>query len=285
MSKIAVLADSGCQMESSEGIFIVPLQVTIGENSYRDMCEMDSATVFTMMKNDPLCLPKTSQPSSGDIIQALKDIKEKGYEEVIGISIATGLSSTLSGMKVAAEMVEIPITLIDSKGTAGNHRYLVETAYRYIQKGYDSQTIKIKLEALVEQSATIIMAPNLDHLRRGGRITPAVAVLGGMLKIVPVMKLNMSLGGKIDTLGKVRTIKKALAMMVDDMITNHVTAKDYVITVEHVLCEEQAQELVALIRSKLGEEVQISFGLLPSVVGVHMGIGGIGYQYIPKAVD
>ena len=53
------------------------------------------------------------------------------------------------------------------------------------------------------------MVPNLDHLKKGGRITPAVAALAGLLKIVPIMKLNYSLGGKIDSFGKVRTAKKA----------------------------------------------------------------------------
>ena len=62
---------------------------------------------------------------------------------------------------------------------------------------------------MVEHSGTVIMVPNLDHLKKGGRITPAVALLAGMLKIVPVMELNYKLGGKIDTLTKVRTVKKA----------------------------------------------------------------------------
>lgn len=285
MAKIALLADSGCQMKSRNGIYIVPLQVSIKEDNYLDGVDIDSQSVFMKMNEDPNCMPKTSQPASGDIIRTLTKIKEDGYDEVLGISIATGLSSTLSGMKVAAEIVDIPITLVDSKGTAGNHRYLMEVAQHYIQEGLNSQEIKAKLDTLVDHSATLIMAPNLDHLKRGGRITPAVAMLGGMLKIVPVMKLNLDLGGKIDTYAKVRTIKKTKSVMVDDMISNGVTAKDYVITVEHVLCEAQAQELVAEIKERIGQEAEVQFGLLPSVVGVHMGIGGMGVQYIKKAVD
>lgn len=285
MAGIALLADSGCQMKSTEGIYIVPLQVSIGTESYQDGITIDSLTVFNRMQEDPECMPKTSQPSSGDIIEALTRIKEDGYDEVIGITIATGLSSTLSGMKVAADIVDIPIKLVDSKGTAGNQKYLVETARRYILEGMSSDVIVDKLEKLVEDSATVIMAPNLKHLKRGGRITPAVAMLAGMLKIVPVMKLNMSLGGKIDTLAKVRTIRKAKVAMVDDMVANGVNSQDYVITVEHVNCDEQAKELVAEIQSRIGQDAEIHYGLLPSVVGVHMGIGGMGFQYIKKAKD
>lgn len=282
MSKIAILADSGCQLNSREGLYIVPLLVTINEDSYLDGIDIDSAQVFEKMKSDPMCMPKTSQPTSGDLVSAMEKIKDAGYDMILGISIATGLSSTLSGMQLAADMVGMPITLVDSKGTAGNQRYLVEVAESCIAKGMPIETIKETLDALVETSATVIMASNLDHLKRGGRITPAVALLAGMLKIVPVMKLNNALGGKIDTLAKARTQKKARMVMIEDMQAHGVNAKDYKITIEHVLCEEEAMALVDEIKGHFGKEIDIQFGLLPSVVGVHMGIGGLGLQYIHK---
>lgn len=282
MSKIAILADSGCQLNSREGLYIVPLLVTINEDSYLDGIDIDSAQVFEKMKNDPMCMPKTSQPTSGDLVSAMEKIKDVGYDMILGIGIATGLSSTLSGMQLAADMVGIPITLVDSKGTAGNQRYLVEVAESCIAKGMPIEAIKETLDTLVETSATVIMASNLDHLKRGGRITPAVALLAGMLKIVPVMKLNNALGGKIDTLAKARTQKKARMVMIEDMQAHGVNAKDYKITVEHVLCEEEAKALVDEIKGHFGKEIDIQFGLLPSVVGVHMGIGGLGLQYIHK---
>lgn len=285
MTRIAILADSGCQMKSEKGVYIVPLQVTIGEKSYLDEVEIDAKTIFKMMAEDEKCMPKTSQPTSGDIICTLEKIKADGYDEVIAISIGTGLSSTLSGMQLASEIVGIPMRLVDSKGTAGNHKYLVEMGKHYIEKGFTSDEIKNKLDVLVENSATVIMAPNLEHLKRGGRITPALAKLGGMLKIVPVMKLNMNLGGQIDTLTKARTAKKARIAMVEDMVKSGVNGQDYIITVEHVLCENEAQELVTEIKERLGQKTKIALDFLPSVVGVHMGIGGMGYQYIKKAKD
>lgn len=285
MARIAILADSGCQLTSSEGVYIVPLQVTVGEKGYLDGIDINSEQVFNMMAQDETCMPKTSQPTSGDLVKILEKIKADGYDEVIGISIATGLSSTLSGMNLASDIVGIPLTLVDSKGTAGNQRYLIEKTSVFIKNGYSSEEIKKKLESMVENSGTIIMAPNLDHLKRGGRVTPAVALLGGMLKIVPVMKLNLNLGGKIDTLTKARTLKKARIAMVEDMIQCGVNSQEYLITVEHVNCEDEARELVNIIKEKIGEDSQVNFGLLPSVVGVHMGIGGIGCQYIKKVED
>ena len=135
---------------------------------------------------------------------------------------------------------------------------------------------------MVEDSATVIMAPNLDHLKKGGRITPAVALLGNLLKIVPVMKLNYELGGKIDTLDKVRTVKKANLKIVDHLVNEcGLNNKDFIIAIEHVLVDDLAHQMKQAIIDRIGE-CEITVRELPAVVGAHMGVGGVGYQYIKK---
>ncbi|MEG0366831.1 MAG: DegV family protein [Coprobacillus sp.] len=287
MNKIAILADSGCQIEigkyESEGIFIVPLGITIKDKSYLDQKDITSIEVFETMQKENIMV-MTSQPPLGEIVSTLESIKAKGYDEVIGLPIATGLSSTLSGMEVAADMVGIKITLVDTKGTAANHKYLVQTALKLVKEGKDSSIIQKILETIVDNSGTIIMAPNLEHLKKGGRITPAVALLASMLKIVPVMELNYNLGGKIDTLAKVRTLSKAKAVIIDRLVEMGTNASEYLYTVEHVLCEESALEIKQMIIDKFGD-AEITFRELPAVVGAHMGVGGIGVQYIKKYID
>lgn len=284
MNKIAIIADSGCQIEMNKykdrGVFIAPLCVTIEDKTYNDQIDIQSIDVFEVMKEKDITV-MTSQPSVGEMSKVMKEIKERGYNEVIGISIATGLSSTLNGMNLAAQLVDLPITLIDSKATAGIHKYLVETAMKLIEKGKTCLEIKEILEKMIEDSRTIIMAPNLDHLKKGGRITPAVALLGNMLKIVPVMELNHELGGKIDTLAKVRTLKKAHLKLAERMVELGVNAKEYDITIEHVLCEEYANEVKNKLFDLIGE-CDVTIRELPAVVGAHMGIGGVGCQFIKK---
>ena len=286
MTRIAILADSGCQIEltqyENQGIYIVPLCITMKNHTYLDQQDITSLEVFeTMEKEDIMVM--TSQPATGELVNVLQRIKDAGYDEVIGLPIATGLSSTLNGMKVAAEMVDIPITLIDTKGTAGNQKYLVFTAAKLVQEGKGISEIQVILEDMIQHSGTIIMAPNLEHLKKGGRITPAVALLAGMLKIVPVMELNYDLGGKIDVLGKVRTLSKAKATLVNRMVELGVNAKEYKITIEHVLCESSALDVKQMILDKIGE-VELELRELPAVVGAHMGVGGIGVQYIKKYI-
>lgn len=284
VKKIAILSDSGCQIElgkyEEQGIYIVPLCITMRDETYLDQKDISSIDVFKTMERENIMV-MTSQPPTGEMMNIIQRIKDAGYDEIIGLPIATGLSSTLNGMKVAADMLEMPITLIDTKGTAGNHKYLTFVAAKLAKAGKTSAEIQTIMESMVEDSGTIIMAPNLEHLKRGGRITPAVAMLAGMLKIVPVMELNYQLGGKIDSLAKVRTLTKAKATMVNRMIEKGVNAKDYLVTIEHVLCEESALEIKQMILDKIGD-VELELRELPSVVGAHMGVGGIGIQYIKK---
>lgn len=285
MKKIAILADSGCQLPigtlENQGIYIVPLTITMNNKTYLDLEEISALDVFERM-NKTGEIVKTSQPSTGVIQAAVKRIQENGYNHIIALSIATGLSSTLSGMKLACDMADMPVTLIDTKGTASNHRYLIRVAKKLIDDQKSLEEIESILNSLIEQSGTLIMTPNLTHLKNGGRITPAVAMLGNLLKIVPVMKLNYDLGGKIDSLDKVRTVKKANLKIIEHMvnvckINNH----DYIIAIEHVLAEELAQAMKQALIDKIGD-CQIIVRELPSVVGAHMGVGGIGYQFIRK---
>lgn len=286
MSKIAILADSGCQLPigqlENEGIFIAPLTITMKGKSYLDQLEIDSLTVFeTMQKEDIMVM--TSQPSTGVLQETVQRIKDAGYDHVIALPIATGLSSTLNGMKLACDMVGIDATLVDTKATARNQKELVKTAAKLAKEGKNVQDIETVLLDMVDNSGTIIMVPNLDHLKKGGRITPAVALLAGLLKIVPIMKLNYNLGGKIDTLDKVRTVKKANLKIIQHMVEEcHVNAKDYVFAIEYVLSEDLALEMKQKLIETIGE-CDVLVRELPAVVGAHMGIGGIGYQFIKKA--
>lgn len=285
MKKIAVLADSGCQFPigslEAEGIYIVPLTITMGEQSYLDLEEISAEEVFRRMeRTNEVVL--TSQPSTGSIQGTVRRIKDAGYDHIIGLPIATGLSSTLNGMKLACDMVGIPITLIDTKATACIQRYLIRVAKKLIDDGKSVTEIESILTSLVEDSGTLIMVPNLDHLKKGGRITPAVAILGNLLKIVPVMKLNYQLGGKIDSFDKVRTVKKANLRIIDHLVNDcGVNNKDYIIAIEHVLVDELANQMKEELIKKIGD-CYITVRELPAVVGAHMGVGGVGYQYIRK---
>lgn len=89
MSKVAVLADSGCQIEiqgDHPGIYIAPLTITMNNKTYLDQLEIQSLDVFKAMEQDEKLMVQTSQPSTGELVKTLEQIKADGYDEVIGIS-------------------------------------------------------------------------------------------------------------------------------------------------------------------------------------------------------
>lgn len=286
MEKYAILVDSGSQIPigslEDKGVYVVPLTITIGDKAYLDQIDIDSISVFKTMEEKQVTV-KTSQPSTGIIQETVEKIKKDGYTHIIALPIATGLSSTLDGMKLACDMMDMPVTLIDTKSTASNQRYLAMVASTLVEQGKTIAEIKTILEELINDSGTIIMAPNLEHLKKGGRITPTVAMLGNMLKIVPIMKLNYALGGKIDSLDKVRTVKKANIKIIDYMVNHcHINNTDYMLAIEHVLVENLATEMKQTMIDKIGSCDTLLVRELPAVVGAHMGVGGVGYQYIRK---
>ncbi len=285
MEKYAILVDSGSQIELGEledkGIFVVPLQVILQDKAFHELEEITSEEVFKRMQ-DSKCLASTSQPSPGKLIEVINRIKEDGYTHILGLPIASGLSATGLNMIATCKSEDIKITVVDTKSTASNQRYLANLASDLFKQGKSITEVVTILKDCVENSGTIIMAPNLEHLKRSGRLTPAVALLAGMLKIVPVMKLAPELGGKIDVLSKVRTEKKANLVIINHMIEDcGVNNEEYVIAIEHVFAEDMANAMKDTLTEKIGE-CEVDVRLLPAVVGAHMGIGGIGYQFIKK---
>ena len=126
MEKIAILADSGCQIpvgsRENEGIFIAPLTITMEGKSYLDDIEIHSIDVFERMEKDDIMV-MTSQPSTGSLQEAVQKIKDQGYSHVIGLPNRYKVFlQTMNGMKLACDMLEMPVTLVDTKGTASNQK-------------------------------------------------------------------------------------------------------------------------------------------------------------------
>lgn len=283
MEKYAILVDSGSQIEldNEQNIYVVPLLISIDHRTYKDIVEIKSEDVFEQMERNHPSI-KTSQPSTGAIIEVIQKIKEDGFNHIIAITIASGLSSTGEGIELACGMENIPCTLIDTKATAFIQRFIAFKVHAMIQEQRDLTYIQSKCNAFIEHSGTVIMTPNLNHLKHSGRLTSKAALLGSLLKIVPIMFLNKELGGKIDVLDKVRTLKKANSKIFDYMLYDCGVDHNYTIVIQHVGCLDFALEMKALLEQRIPLNIEVD--LLPSVVGGHMGIGGLGYQYIKNKV-
>lgn len=281
--KIAVVTDSGSgftkQNAEAEGIYFLPLQIVDEETTYLDGIDTSTEQIFSMLKEGKMM--KTSLPPLGMIESLLKQLKKEGYEHVICIPLTSGLSSTAHSIMMTAEMVEIPLTCIETYTTCYIQQYLARAAKRLVDEGVELEEIITRLKDCVACSNTLIIPDDLDHLKRGGRLTPLAAALGGMLKIKPILKLNESCEGKIDTLAKVRTMSKALSTAVDTFVEENKIDENYEIACMHVDAKETADQLSELYFSKFPQAHSVK-GLIAPVLSVHTGIGCVGIQYIKK---
>ena len=281
--KIAVVVDSGSgftkESAQKEGIFFLPLQIVDEDKTYLDGIDITNEEIFAMIKEGKML--KTSLPPFGMIEQLFKQLKEEGYEHAICVSLTAGLSSTMQSIRLGAEEANMPITCLETYTTCHIQKYIARAAKQLVDEGLALDEIIARLNDSIAHSDTLIIPDDLDHLKRGGRLTPLAAALGGMLKIKPILKLNKSSEGKVDTFAKVRTMSKAMQMAVDTFIAKNEIDDQYEIVILHTEALETANALKE-IYFKQYPNCTTEFGYIGPVIAVHTGIGCVGIQYIKK---
>lgn len=277
--KIAFVSDSGTGKSVSEmmesGIFSVPLQVSYDQQNYQDLEELSIDNIYDLMANGTML--STSLPSLGKMESLFTSLKNQGYEMVFAVPICTGLSGTIQAMKLSAETVGIPFEYVDCHVTAVVQEYMIKQAKLLHEQGKDIAYIKEVLEHIVDTTNTLLLPNDLQHLKRGGRLTPLAATLGGLLKIKPILKVNKDTSGKIDVVNKVRTMHKAMDVVIDMMKQDHVD-ETYMITIAHADDINEANVYMAKVKEAF-PNATFNMIKLVSVVGVHTGIGCQAIQY------
>ena len=161
-------------------------------------------------------IPTTAQPSAG-IFQSLYEKLAETKEQVLSIHISSGLSGTLnSAITGAAQLKEKMVSTVDSMTLSGGQRFQVLAAVKAAKAGWNLDTIKERLDAIRAKTEVIYTLETLEYLARGGRIGRVQALAGSLLNIKPVIRVDRN-DGKYTTVGKGRTVKKNVAMMVDHL--------------------------------------------------------------------
>ncbi len=282
MEKTAVLTDSGTgltQKEAQEaGLFFLPLQVLHEDRQYLDGVSIQLHEVYDLLKQQAKLT--TSMPPIGLVEETLTKIKEAGYDSIICIPITSGLSSSMALIQATAEEIGIKVHLIDCYSTCYLQRYLAMCAKQLADQGIAAEEIVKRLNDSIASSNTLIIPDDLQHLKRGGRLTPVAAALGGLLKIKPLLQLNQSCEGKIDVYDKVRTMSKAQEKAINTFVNEHVDG-DYICSCLHTDALESGSALKEKLQAAL-PNTEIYFGYIGAVISVHTGIGCLGIQYMKK---
>ena len=280
--KVAVVTDSGSniyhQHVSMEGLYALPLQIIDGDQVYLEGVDITIDATYDLIAQGKLL--KTSLPPLGQIEELFEQLKDAGYDLIFGVFISSGLSSTLSAAQTAAARLEIDFDYVDCFSTASNQLHLAISARKLFDKGVSVADVKAKCELSVDDSVTFVVPQDLNHLARGGRITPLAAKLGGFLNIIPILKVARDTGGKNDAYEKVRTMKKAYEVIIK-YFKDHNVDENCLICVAHVKNKERGQALYDLMRENF-PDTEIFLTDLISTVGVHTGLNTVALQYIRK---
>ncbi len=210
---ICIITDdnSGFTHEEAEnlGITVLRMPVIIDGETFFENETIDTNTFYEKMNNGADI--KTSQPSRKDIIDLWTE-KLKTYDQILHIPMSSGLSNSCDNAKVLAQEFDSKVVVVDNHRISVTLKAAVRDAIALANKGLDAEAIKAKLEETAFDSAIYIMVDTLKYLKKGGRITPAAALIGEMVSIKPVLTL---LGEKLDSFKKTIGVKKAKVVMLD----------------------------------------------------------------------
>ncbi|MCR4902925.1 MAG: DegV family protein [Butyrivibrio sp.] len=214
MSKIAIITDSNSGITQKQGeelgIFVVPMPFMInGEDFFEDI-NLTQSQFYEKLAEDASV--STSQPTP-DSLMTLWDKVLKDYEQIIYIPMSSGLSSSCqNAYMLAQEEYEGKVFVIDNQRISVTQRQSALDALEMANAGLTSEEIKKKLLDTKLDSSIYIMLDTLHYLKKGGRITPAAAAIGTLLRLKPVLQIQ---GEKLDAFAKARTSAQGKSIMIN----------------------------------------------------------------------
>lgn len=213
MKKIAIVTDSNSGITQSQakelGVYVLPMPFMIGENQYFEDINLTQNEFYKKLEEGENI--STSQPSP-DSVLTLWDELLKEYDEIVHIPMSSGLSGSCQSAMMLADEYEGKVQVVNNQRISVTQRQSVLDALLLAERGMNAKEIKEFLEADKFNSSIYIMLDTLYYLKKGGRITPAAAAIGTMLKIKPVLQIQ---GEKLDAFAKARTTNQGKSIMIN----------------------------------------------------------------------
>lgn len=288
--KICITSDDTAQftkeeIEQAGNLYIVRVPIIINGEAYFQNETIDDATFFKRLASDDDV--QTSQPSPGELMELwAKLLKE--YDAIIHIPLSSGLSEACNSAKMISQEDEFQgkVFVCDNHRVEPTLRESVRDALRLSEAGYSPEEIQKTIVDEGPNSSIYLMVDTLKYLKKGGRVTPAAALLGGALHVKPILAI---FGGKLDAYQKVIGSKKARKVLIDairkDMNEKFkgIDKKDLYFGAAYSNNKEEAEEFIKEAAAELGVD---SFELRPLslVVSTHTGPGVLALTVTKKAL-
>ena len=260
MGSVAIVTDSNSGISQAEGkelgIYVIPMPFLVDGKLYFEDVDMNKEQFYHFLESDADL--STSQPSPGDVMD-LWDKLLKEYDEIVHIPMSSGLSASCSTAMGLAQDYDGKVQVVDNQRISVTMQQSVMDAKHLATAGKSAAQIKEILEKEALESSIYLMVDTLKYLKKGGRITPAAALLGSALNLKPLLQIQ---GDKLDAYKKVRGVKAAKKNMLEAMkkdvegrFSDYVTKGQLKLHVAYTTDEETAKQWM--------EEVQNAFPDIP----------------------
>lgn len=281
MSKMKIILDSTCDIPKEWikklDVAIAPLHIVWPsgnqEDDSRDLTQIQD---FYKRVSSAKELPKSSQPSVGEFVSLYKEIEKSGYEEILVICISTKLSGTYDSALSAAQQVEIPVFVLDSKLASAAMPLPARRARELEKEGLNAQRIMQVLEEDVKSGKykAIFYVSNFDFLVKGGRVSRMQGFFGSLLNIHVGLWIDPE--GKLMPFEKARGTKRAQEMLINKALSL-VPEKS---KIRLLMVDADARESTKVLLEMLKEHYQIldvEFTEMGKVITTHVGPGTAGF--------
>ncbi len=213
MAKIGIITDSNSgitQKQADElGIFVLPMPFMVNEETFFEDISLSQEEFYERLANGDDVV--TSQPSPESVMN-LWDKVLKEYDEIVHIPMSSGLSGSCQSAMMLAQDYDGKVQVVNNQRISVTQRQSVMDALKLAGQGKNAAEIKDFLEKDKFNSSIYIMLDTLYYLKKGGRITPAAAALGTLLKLKPVLQIQ---GDKLDAFAKARTTSQGKTIMMN----------------------------------------------------------------------
>jgi fatty acid kinase fatty acid binding subunit len=278
--KTAVVTDSTAYLPKDVAenlhIHVIPLNVTFGDESYREEIELTAEQFYEEVKVKEL--PKTSQPALGEFVILFEKLRQE-YDAVISIHLSSGISGTYQSSITAGNMVEeIDVFSFDSEiSCMAQGFYAIEAAKMALQEK-TPQEILARLQVMKTSMDAYFMVDDLSHLQRGGRLSGTQALIGGLLQVKPLLHFENKV---IVPFEKVRTRKKAMKRIVELLQEAVNGGEHYQASIIHANREQEALAWKAELQDQF-PTVEFHISYFGAVIGTHLGEGSMGLTWVKK---
>lgn len=285
MKKTGILTDShsGITQEEAKklGIYVLPMPFYINDQCHYEGKDISREEFIELLKNDENV--STSQPSP-EAVMNLWDKILKECEELVYIPISSGLSGSCSTSTAMAQDddYEGKVFVVDNGRVSTPMKQSVLDAIELLHEGCSAKEIKNRLEDAKGKMGIFVAVDDLKYLKKGGRISSSVALVGGMLKVKPILKFDI---GTLDSFKNCRGLIKAKTVMIEEV--KRIVTTDYAEDFEkgnvHILAassadEEETKKWVNEIQEAF-PGIKVLWDYLPMGITCHIGPGGLGIGY------